>query len=114
MRIQVSGQRIDIGEALRARATQAIEELAGKYAGRPTEATVVFSREGHLMCCEITVHLSTGLTAQASAGDPEIYAALEGAVNKMAKQLRPGTRKPAPDRAAPARRWSPQCPRPPA
>jgi ribosomal subunit interface protein len=88
MRIQVSGQRIDIGEALRTHVTEGIEELAAKYAGRPTEATVVFSRDRHLMCCEITVHLSTGLTAQASGEDPEIYAAFEAAREKMAKQLR--------------------------
>ena len=88
MRIQISGKQIDIGEALRTHAEAAVIEATGKYAGRPTEATVVFSRSGFEFCCEMTVHLSTGLTAQAEGRAAEIYAAFEAAREKMAKQLR--------------------------
>lgn len=88
MRIRVSGKDIDIGEALQGHVTQALTESLSKYAGRPTDATVTFSRDGHLLSCEIFVHLSTGLTASAKGADPEIYAAFEGAREKMAKQLR--------------------------
>lgn len=88
MRIQVSGKQIDIGDALRTHVTQGLGESAAKYAGRPTEGQVTFSRDGHAFACEVMVHLSTGLTAQARAADPEIYAAFEAAREKMAKQLR--------------------------
>ena len=88
MRIRVSGKDIDIGEALQGHVTRELTESLGKYAGRPTDATVTFSRDGHLLSCEVMVHLSTGLTATSKAGDPEIYAAFEGAREKMAKQLR--------------------------
>ena len=88
MRIQVSGKQIDVGEALRAHATGGLEEVTGKYAGRPTEATVLFSRDGFELACEITVHLSTGLTAQAKGTATEIYAAFDAGLNKMSKQLR--------------------------
>lgn len=40
-------------------------EVIEKYAQRPTEAVVVFSRSAHELVCEATIHLSTGLTAQA-------------------------------------------------
>jgi ribosomal subunit interface protein len=88
MRIQVSGQRIDIGESLASHATAGVREIAGKYAGRPTDATVVFAREGHEFRCEILVHLSTGLTASSKGAAPEIYAAFEVALERMSKQLR--------------------------
>ena len=38
-----------------------------KYAGRPTDAQVVFSKNASEFVCESVVHLSTGLTAQAGA-----------------------------------------------
>jgi hypothetical protein len=48
----------------------------------------VFSKSGHEFVCEATVHLSTGLTAQAKAHDTEIYAAFDSCGEKMDKQLR--------------------------
>jgi ribosomal subunit interface protein len=88
MRIQVSGKQIDVGDALRTHVTEALQEETGKYAGRPTEATVVFSRSGHEICAEVTVHLSTGLTVQAKGAAADFYPAFEAARDKMAKQLR--------------------------
>jgi len=88
MRYQISGKQIDIGEALQAHVRTELDEVTGKYAGRPTDAIVVFSREGHAFACEATVHLSTGLNAQARGMANEIYAAFDQANEKMAKQLR--------------------------
>jgi len=88
MRYQISGKQIDIGEALQAHVKSELNEVTGKYAGRPTDAIVVFSREGHAYACEATVHLSTGLNAQAKGHANEIYAAFNSASEKMAKQLR--------------------------
>lgn len=88
MRIRVSGKDIDIGESLQAHVNAGLAESLGKYAGRPTDATVTFSRDGFGYVCEIFVHLSTGLTAQANGGAAEIYPAFEAARERMAKQLR--------------------------
>lgn len=88
MRIEVSGRQIDIGEALTAHVTRELTAVMGKYAGRPTDAKVVFSRDAHLLCCEILAHLSTGLVAQAKGAATEIYAAFDEALGRMAKQLR--------------------------
>ncbi|EPX87663.1 SSU ribosomal protein S30P/sigma 54 modulation protein [Rubellimicrobium thermophilum DSM 16684] len=88
MRIEVSGKQIDIGEALQTHVTQEVTAVAGKYAGRPTDAKVTFSRDAHLFCCEISVHLSTGLVVQAKGAATEIYAAFDEALDRMAKQLR--------------------------
>jgi ribosomal subunit interface protein len=88
MRIQVSGKQIDVGEALQGHVAAELTEATSKYAGRPTDATVVFSRPGHGLACEIVVHLSTGLTAQANGAAADAYAAFDAALGRMAKQLR--------------------------
>jgi ribosomal subunit interface protein len=88
MRYQISGKQIDIGEALQTHVQQELSGMLGKYAGRPTDATVVFSKSAHEYVCEATVHLSTGLTAQAKAHETEIYAAFDSCSEKMDKQLR--------------------------
>ncbi len=88
MRYQISGKQIDIGEALQVHVQEELGETVKKYAERPTEAVVVFSKSAHEFVCEATVHLSTGLTAQAKAHQTEIYAAFEACREKMEKQLR--------------------------
>ena len=88
MRYQISGKQIDIGEALRTHVEDELGTAVTKYAERPTDAQVVFSRSASEYVCEAIVHLSTGLTAQAKAHAHEIYAAFDSCCEKMEKQLR--------------------------
>lgn len=88
MRYQISGKQIDVGDALQTHVKSELGETVEKYAQRPTDATVVFSRNAYEFLCEATVHLSTGLTASASGKSAEIYAAFESCREKMDKQLR--------------------------
>ena len=88
MRYQVTGKQIDIGNALQTHVETELGDSVRKYAERPTDAQVVFSKSAHEFACEATVHLSTGLTAQAKAKAPEIYAAFDLCAEKMEKQLR--------------------------
>lgn len=88
MRYQISGKQIDIGEALQTHVKMELGQVVDKYAERPTDANIVFSRSAHEYVCEATVHLSTGLTAQAKAHATEIYAAFDACNAKMEKQLR--------------------------
>lgn len=88
MRYQISGKQIDIGEALQSHVKAQLGEAVSKYAGRPTDAVVTFSRNAHEFVCEAIVHLSTGLQAQAKGQATEIYAAFDACTAKMEKQLR--------------------------
>ena len=88
MRYQITGKQIDIGEALQTHVKTELGSVVEKYAGRPTDAAVIFSKSGHEHVCEATVHLSTGLTATAEAHATEIYAAFDGCTEKLDKQLR--------------------------
>ncbi|AJE44996.1 ribosome hibernation-promoting factor, HPF/YfiA family [Celeribacter indicus] len=88
MRYQISGKQIDIGSALQTHVQTELGTVLDKYSQRPTDANVVFSKSGAEYTCEAVVHLSSGLTAQASAHAHEIYAAFDGCTEKMDKQLR--------------------------
>lgn len=88
MRYQISGRHIDVGEALQTHVEASLNDAVSKYAERPTDAVVIFSRNAHEYVCESTVHLSTGLTASAKAHATEIYAAFDKCCDKMEKQLR--------------------------
>jgi ribosomal subunit interface protein len=88
MLYQISGKQIDIGAALQMHVKSIVDAIASKYAERPTDASVIFSRSSNEFVCEVSVHLSTGLTAQAKAHDHEIYAAFDSSVDKLEKQLR--------------------------
>jgi len=88
MRYQISGKQIDIGEALQTHVKAELGDILDKYAQRPTDANVIFSKSAHEFVCETVVHLSTGLTASARAHATEIYAAFDSCCEKMDKQLR--------------------------
>ena len=93
MRYQITGQQIVIGDALPTHVRTSVDEVVGKYAGRPTDAAIIFSKTGSEYNCEATVHLSTGMTAQATAHDHEIYSAFDKCCEKLDKQLRRYTRR---------------------
>lgn len=88
MQYQITGKQIDIGEALQTHVRSGLDEILEKFAGRPTDANVVFSKSGHEHVCEVTIHLSTGMNVQAKGHDHEIYTAFERCCDKMETQLR--------------------------
>jgi len=88
MRYQITGKQIDVGASLQTHVETELSSMLEKYAGRPTDANVIFSKSGHEHVCEAVVHLSTGLNCTAKGHAPDIYAAFEAAAEKMDKQLR--------------------------
>lgn len=88
MRYQISGKQIDIGNALQVYVQNELNGIVQKYAERPTDANIIFSKSGSEFVCEATVHLSTGLTASAKGHAHEIHAAFDSTADKMEKQLR--------------------------
>ena len=88
MRYQISGRQIDVGEALSTHVETELDATFEKYAQRPTDSTVIFSRDAHNLICDAVVHLSTGLNVTARGSATEIYAAFEACREKMDKQLR--------------------------
>ncbi|ETX15312.1 ribose ABC transporter permease [Roseivivax halodurans JCM 10272] len=88
MRYQITGKQIDIGAALQTHVETQLSAMLEKYAGRPTDANVIFSKSAHEYVCETIIHLSTGIMCTAKAHATEIYAAFEACSEKLDKQLR--------------------------
>ena len=93
MQYQISGIHIDVGDALQTHVRGELGDAISKYAERPTDAQIIFSKSGHEFVCDTIVHLSTGLTAKAKASKAEIYAAFDACAEKLEKQLRRYKRK---------------------
>ncbi|MEO0342492.1 MAG: ribosome-associated translation inhibitor RaiA [Pseudomonadota bacterium] len=88
MRYSVSGQHIDIGNALQGYVKDSIQPIVSKYAERPTDANVKFSKDRYVFICESSIHLSTGHQVNASGKADDIYAAFDKCSNRIEKQLR--------------------------
>lgn len=88
MQLQVTGIHIDVGDALRTHVADRMGTGIGKYFDRPVDAQVIFQKEGFGFRAECIVHLSSGLTLHTRNDAADIYASLEGAVDKLEKRLR--------------------------
>ncbi len=88
MHIQVSGQQIDIGDALRTHVADKLNTGVARYFDQTLDASVSFLRERERFVCNVAVHVHSGLTLRADASATEIYAACDGAIDRLEKQLR--------------------------
>jgi ribosomal subunit interface protein len=88
MEIQVSGKNIDLGDALQAHVTGRLSGGVQKYFGRGAEAIVTFTKERHLVECEMTAHLYSGVYLAAHGDGGDAYAAFEIALEKLEKRVR--------------------------
>lgn len=89
MDISVKGKNIDVGDALREHVNGRLGSAVAKYFARAIDATTVFTREGRTLRADITVHPGPrGLIVQGRAEADEAYAAFDGALERISKQLR--------------------------
>lgn len=88
MQVSVSGKHIDVGDALRAHVEGRLTSGVGKYFDRALEAQVQFSKARHLYRSSISVHARRGLSVQANGEADDIYAAFDGAADRIEKRLR--------------------------
>ena len=88
MQLSVKGKQIDVGESLRRHVADTLESIIDKYADRAIEASMVLSRDAHLVCADISVHVRRDIVVQAHARSHEAYAAFDAAADRVAKRLR--------------------------
>jgi ribosomal subunit interface protein len=88
MNIQVNGKQIDIGRSLRSHVAQKATEVISKYSNSVTDITTTFSKDRYEYLCDISIHISTGMTAQSKGRANDIYDSFESSLEKVAKQLR--------------------------
>tara|TARA_B100000678_G_scaffold143507_1_gene119808 strand:- start:33568 stop:34155 length:588 start_codon:yes stop_codon:yes gene_type:complete len=88
MQIQIAGRNIDLGDALRTRIEDGLEDAVTKYFDRATEGNVSMAKDGHLYDVECQVALPSGISLQSSGQADDPYAAFEVALEKLEKRVR--------------------------
>lgn len=89
MDVAINGKQVDIGSALREHVSGHLNTVVEKYFETAIDATVTVSREGHGgFHVDIAVHPVRGMLIKGSASAQEAYAAFDGALERIAKQLR--------------------------
>ncbi len=89
MDISVKGKNLDVGEALRGHAEGNLSSAVGKYFERAIDASVVFTRQGRQLRADISVHPGPrGMVVQGRSESDDPYAAFDGALERISKQLR--------------------------
>ena len=95
MDIRVSGHQVEVGSALRGQVEDRLQGIANKYFSRATSANTTFGKGPHDVgfTCDIVMHVTQGLVLKASNKGQEAHGALDGAADKIEKQLRRYTRR---------------------
>jgi len=93
LQITVTGQQIDVGEALRLHIEDAIESTTEKYFSDAIDATVVLSHESFRIRAAISMHVGRGIHVRAHEEADDAYAAFDVALAHLAKRLRRNKRR---------------------
>lgn len=95
MQISVSGKGVDVGDSLRAHIEKHLDHGINKYIDRVTSVHTVVSKDAHRFRIDIHGNLGThaGVVVRSSALGDDVYAAFDGALEKIEKQLRRYKRK---------------------
>jgi len=88
MDINVTGRKINVGEALTQHIEDRLTSIADKYFNRSIDSDVTLNKEGHLYRVDVSMHPDSGikLHSRGEASDP--YAGFEEAAERVEKQLR--------------------------
>jgi ribosomal subunit interface protein len=89
MDIRVSGHQMATGEALQSHVEQRLTVMVDKYFSRALSSAVTFGRApAGAFRCDIVMHVTHGLVLKGSAVTQDAHVALDGAAEKIDKQLR--------------------------
>lgn len=88
MQLSVSGKRLDVGDSLRTHVASALGSAVDRYFGRAIEGKVTFERQRHMFRADIQVHVTRGMTLQSHHAAADVYAAFDGAVERLDHRLR--------------------------
>jgi ribosomal subunit interface protein len=88
MQLSIRGKQLDVGDALREHVDASLSRTMDKYFDNPIEASVVFSREAHMIRVQVSAHIGRGMLLQAHAESTEPDAAYHAAAERLDKRLR--------------------------
>ena len=86
--ITVGSAHVDLGSSFREQAQQRIQEIAKKYLGNLTMASVHVAREGSDYRCSVNMQMAGNTMMSAEALAQDVPLAFRTALSKVEKQLR--------------------------
>ena len=93
MQITVTGQQVDVGQALREYVQTRLGNGVGKYFFGAIVGHVAFSREGAMYRTDIQVRIGRGMAWVSRADNADIHLSFNSAVDHLEKRLRRHKRK---------------------
>jgi ribosomal subunit interface protein len=88
MQVQISGKRVDIGDALRSRISEELLSSIGKYFERGGDAEVVVGKEGHSFQVDCSVTLASGAKLVSTGQGGDAHSAFDACLNKVEARIR--------------------------
>lgn len=88
MSLRISGKNLDVGEALRGQAEARVAAALGKYYEGGYQGHVTVGKDGTAFKTDGVLHLSSGITLEASATAHDPYASLDKMAERIEKRLR--------------------------
>ncbi len=88
MGLRVSGKNLDVGEAIRKQAENRVGSALGKYYEGSYNGHVTLAKDGTGFRSDAVLHLSSGITLEASGTAHDAYQSLDRMVERMEKRLR--------------------------
>jgi len=86
--LRVSGQNLDIGDALRAHVQSRVADALSKYFDRNYSGHVTVKKEGTGFRTDCLIHLSTGLTLQTESVAHDPHASVDLAAERLTRRLK--------------------------
>ncbi|TCR64287.1 ribosome-associated translation inhibitor RaiA [Bosea sp. BK604] len=88
MSLRISGKNLDVGEALRGQAETRVAAALSKYYEGGYQGHVTVDKDGTAFRTDGVLHLSSGITLEASAIAHDPYASLDKMAERIEKRLR--------------------------
>ncbi len=88
MTLRVSGKNLDIGEALRSQVTARMAGALSKYFDGGYSGHVTVARDGTGFRTDCVLHLTSGITIEASGAAQDAYSSFDQSAIRIEKRLR--------------------------
>ncbi len=88
MNLRITGKNMDIGDALRHRIEDRIDDAVTKFFDGGYTGHVTVQKSGSGFECDCMVHLDTGIILQATASKNDATACFDAAAERVEKRLR--------------------------
>lgn len=88
MSLRISGKNLDVGEVLRGQAETRVAAAVSKYYEGGYQGHVTVDKDGSGFRTDTVIHLSSGITLEASATAHDAYVSLDKMAERIEKRLR--------------------------